>query len=52
MSKSELHMYEFYQGFYEMADKSSVFARYCAEVYGADFSQDGFSDLGEIDGLA
>jgi len=44
-------MYNFYQDFYKTAADSPVFSRYCKEVFGVDFSQDGFSDIGEINGL-
>ena len=51
MDKHDLSMADFYESFYEKTTQSSVFARYCEEVFGADFSQDGLSDLQEIDDL-
>ena len=41
-------MYDTYQDFYAAVEISPVFHQFCEEVYGADFSQDGFSDIREI----
>ena len=38
-----------YEDFYRMAEKSSAFRAYCREAFGADFSQDGFSDLWQVE---
>lgn len=47
--KSDLLFYDAYEAFYAMADKSNAFRAFCAEAYGADFSQDGFSNRAQID---
>lgn len=44
----ELLFYDAYQQFYSMASESKAFKDYCEDAFGADFSQDGFSDLGQI----
>lgn len=49
MNNENLLFYHEYESFYEMADKSEVFKEYCEKAFGADFSQDGFSDLQEIE---
>ncbi|MBQ7944481.1 MAG: class I SAM-dependent methyltransferase, partial [Lachnospiraceae bacterium] len=49
MNKSELLFYDAYEQFYEMAKTSKAFAGFCKEAFGEDFSQDGFSDRGQID---
>lgn len=43
--KKELLFYNAYQSFYEMASESEVFRVYCEKAFGEDFSQDGFSDI-------
>jgi 2-polyprenyl-3-methyl-5-hydroxy-6-metoxy-1,4-benzoquinol methylase len=48
MDKENLLFYKEYEMFYEMADKSEVFREYCEKAFGADFSQDGFSDLSQL----
>ena len=45
----ELLFYDAYESFYAMAEHSSAFRSYCKEAFGEDFSQDGFSDLQQID---
>lgn len=50
--KEELLFYGEYERFYAMAARSRAFADYCREAFGADFSQDGFSDLGQVERLA
>lgn len=47
--KRELLFYEAYEEFYEMAGGSEAFRNFCRDAFGADFSQDGFSDLSQID---
>jgi 2-polyprenyl-3-methyl-5-hydroxy-6-metoxy-1,4-benzoquinol methylase len=47
-SRDDIPMLELYESFYRAVENSAAYARYCREVFGADFSQDGFSDLGEI----
>lgn len=48
MDKEDLLFYDAYEQFYEMAEKSDVFKMFCKEAFGADFSQDGFSNLEQI----
>jgi len=40
--------YNAYENFYSMANESNCFKRYCITAYGADFSQDGFSDISHV----
>lgn len=49
MSKGELLFYNAYEEFYEMANKSNAFRAFCKDAFGEDFSQDGFSNLEQID---
>lgn len=51
MNKSELLFYDAYEQFYEMAKTSKAFAGFCKEAFDEDFSQDGFSDRQQIDGI-
>ena len=44
----QLLFYEAYEDFYRMAALSPAFQAYCTEAFGADFSQDGFSDLWQV----
>ena len=46
--KEELLFYNAYEKFYSMAEQSDAFKKYCMEAFGADFSQDGFSDLSQV----
>lgn len=46
--KEKLLFYKEYEAFYAMTKKSAVFKDYCREAFGADFSQDGFSDMQQI----
>jgi cyclopropane fatty-acyl-phospholipid synthase-like methyltransferase len=48
MNKKDLLFYDAYQEFYKMADINHTFKEYCNKAFGADFSQDGFSDLHQI----
>lgn len=48
MNKSELLFYDAYEQFYAMTSESIAFKEFCKDAFGADFSQDGFSDLGQI----
>lgn len=50
--KEDLLFYGEYERFYAMAAQSEAFAAYCREAFGADFSQDGFSDLSQVERLA
>lgn len=49
MNKKELLFYDAYEDFYTMASISKAFHRYCKDAFGDDFSQDGFSDLKQIE---
>ena len=46
--EKDLLFYEAYEDFYDMAHKSKAFSDFCKEAYGEDFSQDGFSDIKQI----
>ena len=48
MSEKELLFYNEYEQFYEMAGKSAAFKNFCKDAFGEDFSQDGFSDIKQI----
>ena len=45
---AELLFYNEYEKFYKMANESKAFKSFCKEAYGQDFSQDGFSDINQI----
>lgn len=47
--KEDLLFYDAYEEFYKMASTSEIFRDFCIDAYGADFSQDGFSDVKQID---
>lgn len=47
--QNKLLFYDAYEVFYAMADQSAAFRSYCKEAFGEDFSQDGFSDIQQID---
>ena len=49
MNKNDLLFYSAYEEFYAMAAKSNAFKSFCLEAFGEDFSQDGFSDIEQID---
>lgn len=48
MNKSDLLYYDAYEQFYEMTGKSEAFKAFCKDAFGEDFSQDGFSDVEQI----
>ncbi len=48
MADNELLFYNEYEQFYKMAGKSKAFEKFCEKAFGEDFSQDGFSDLRQI----
>lgn len=48
MGKSELLFYNEYEQFYRMAAQSEAFRAFCRDAFGRDFSQDGFSDLSQV----
>ena len=49
MNKSDLLFYDAYEEFYKMAAGSPAFQAFCKDAFGEDFSQDGFSDIAQID---
>lgn len=49
MKKDLLLFYREYEAFYQMAAKSDVFSAFCKKAFGGDFSQDGFSDISQVD---
>lgn len=49
MDRKDLLFYDAYEAFYAMAGRSEAFQAFCAEAFGADFSQDGFSDVAQVD---
>ena len=48
MNKEELLFYDAYEAFYTMAKKSGAFKAFCKDAFGEDFSQDGFSNVDQI----
>lgn len=46
--KENLLFYNAYERFYSMTANSNAFKKYCIDAFGADFSQDGFSDISQI----
>lgn len=46
--RKDLLFYTGYQAFYKMAGRSIAFAKYCEKAFGEDFSQDGFSDVTQL----
>lgn len=49
MNKKELLFYDAYEEFYAMARESNAFCTFCNDAFGEDFSQDGFSDIKQIE---
>ncbi|MEE0265542.1 MAG: class I SAM-dependent methyltransferase [Acutalibacteraceae bacterium] len=49
MKNSDLLFYNEYEAFYDMTSKSKAFSDFCTTAFGEDFSQDGFSDISQID---
>ena len=49
MKREELLFYNAYEDFYAMAEASAAFRAFCKDAFGEDFSQDGFSDIKQID---
>lgn len=49
--KKSLLFYEAYQDFYKMAETSQAFSNFCKTAFEEDFSQDGFSDVSQIDAI-
>lgn len=49
MGKGDLLFFDAYEEFYSMAEQSKAFQIFCKDAFGEDFSQDGFSDINQID---
>ena len=49
MNKEDLLFYDAYENFYKMAKESKSFKTFCKDAFGEDFSQDGFSNIEQID---
>lgn len=49
MDKKNLLFYDAYEEFYAMAQKSNAFKAFCKDAFGEDLSQDGFSNIEQID---
>lgn len=48
INKPDLLFYDAYEEFYKMARESQAFQAFCKDAFGEDFSQDGFSDITQI----
>ena len=48
MEKDDLLFYNEYEQFYLMAKDSEAFKHFCRKAFGEDFSQDGFSNIEQI----
>lgn len=48
MKKEDLLFYDAYENFYKMAKESKAFKAFCKDAFGEDFSQDGFSNIEQI----
>ena len=48
MNDTKLLFYDEYEQFYKMAERSRAFEAYCRDAFGKDLSQDGFSDIDQI----
>lgn len=48
MTRKELLFYDAYEEFYAMTSNSKAFCSFCKDAFGKDFSQDGFSDIEQI----
>lgn len=49
MEDKNLLFYNEYERFYAMTDQSDIFRKFCEKAFGEDLSQDGFSDIQQID---
>lgn len=49
LGNEDLLFYNEYEQFYLMAQNSKAFQTFCEKAFGRDFSQDGFSDVSQID---
>ena len=48
MDNADLLFYDAYEQFYKMTGRSKAFEAFCRDAFGQDFSQDGFSDIRQI----
>ena len=48
MERQDLLFYNEYEQFYIMAKESKAFCTFCKKAFGEDFSQDGFSDVSQV----
>ncbi len=48
MDNSDLLFFDAYEQFYKMTGNSKAFEAFCRDAFGQDFSQDGFSDIRQI----
>ena len=48
MNDTKLLFYDEYEQFYKMAERSRAFEAFCRDAFGKDLSQDGFSDIDQI----
>jgi 2-polyprenyl-3-methyl-5-hydroxy-6-metoxy-1,4-benzoquinol methylase len=48
MDKSKLLFSDAYEYFYDVVEQNEVFTTYANNVFGIDFSQDGFSDINQV----
>lgn len=49
MNGQDLLFYNEYEQFYAMVKNSNAFRTFCEKAFGRDFSQDGFSDISQVD---
>ena len=49
MNLEDLLFYNEYEQFYLMSKESDAFKHFCEKAFGRDFSQDGFSDVSQVD---
>lgn len=47
-NRDDLLFYQAYEEFYAMTARSEAFRAFCRDAFGQDFSQDGFSDIAQI----
>lgn len=51
MSAKNVIFYDGYEAYFDMVENNDIFSDYCNKVFGIDFSQDGFSDLQQVNDL-
>ena len=52
MAEQDLLFYNEYESFYAMVEQSNVYGKFCERACGRDFSQDGFSDISQVERIA